>query len=330
MNEQDAAPPPAPFKDRSVGLVVFGVLEIVIGVFCALLIPLMLLSLVTGQASGAAVGARTMIPVIGEYAVLAVVAVWLGIGSIRARRWARALTLVVAWIGLICGVLGSLFFFVFMGDMYQQIAQEQKMPPQAMVLMQVVTGGMLGCLYIFLPGIFILFYRSKHVRATCEFKDPHVRWTDKCPLPVLALSLLLGCGAICTILFVPAYGAVIPWFGTLLAGPAALALLLANTLLFACLAWGTYKLKKGAWLGTIAIIVVWSVSAIVTFSRVSILELYQKMNFPEEQLEVLQKYNMLEKMNMPWMVGICSAAYLAYLLYVRRYFFRSSTPERVA
>ncbi|OHB79899.1 MAG: hypothetical protein A2V98_19445 [Planctomycetes bacterium RBG_16_64_12] len=331
MNEQGQTPPSVQFKDRTVGLVVFGVLQILIGAFCALAIPLMLLSLWLGQAGGAAaVNARTMIPVIAQYALAAVIAVWLGIGSILARRWARALTLVLAWIGLICGVLGLLFFFVFMGDMYQQLAQEQKMPPQAVVVMQVVTGAVLGCIYVFLPGIFILFYRSKHVWATCRFKDPQVRWTDKCPLPVLAVSLLLGFGACSVILCAPAYGAVFPWFGVLLEGPAALSLLLVDALLLACLAWGTYKLKKWAWLGTIALMALWGVSAIVTFSRVSIRVLYEKMSFPEEQFEIIEKSGLLEKMNMPWMMGIFCAAYLAYLLYVGRYFFSSTAQQHVS
>ena len=328
MSEETQTAPVPQFKDRSVGLVIFGVLQILMGAFCVLAIPLMLLSLVVGQASGAPVSARTMIPVILEYALLAVIAVWLGIGSIRARRWARALTLVLAWIWLICGVVVLLFFVVFMGDMFQQMAQDQNMPPQAIVVMQVVMCGTMGCMYLIIPGVFILFYQSKHVRATCELKDPHVRWTDKCPLPVLALSLLLGFGAACTVMCVPAYGAVFPWFGTLLDGPAAVTVLLVGALLLACLAWGTYKLKKWAWFGTIALMAVWGVSAIVTFSRVSMMELYEKMQFPEEQLEFMEKYDVvLEKMNMPWMMGIIFAAYLAYLLYVGRYFFSSSTPE---
>ena len=322
MSEQVETAPPAEFKNRTVGLVVFGVMQILMGGLFVLMIPLMLVGLAMGPPNGVAGDARMMILVAAEYAAFAVIGIWLGIGSILARRWARALTLVLAWMVLICGIFTMVFFSLFMGDMFQQIAREAKMPPQAVLLMQVMMGGMAGCLYILIPGVFILFYQSKHVRATCEAKDPHVRWTDRCPLPVLALSLLLGFGAFCTILFVvvPVYSAVMPWFGTLLEGPAALGLMLVNSLLFACLAWGLYKLKKGAWLGTIAILIVWSVSSIVTFSHVGMRELYEKMHVPEEQLEMMENTGILDTMNMPWMMGISCVVYLAYVLYVGRYF----------
>ncbi|HUT90073.1 MAG TPA: hypothetical protein VMY37_11290 [Thermoguttaceae bacterium] len=325
MTEHDPSARSPEFKDRRAGLVLFGVLQILIGAFCALMIPLMAASGALSQAGGVAMDARTMIPAILQYALMAVAGIWLGIGSIRARRWARALTLVLAWIWLVCGVLGLLFFITFMGDMYQQIAQESRMPSEAIVVMQVVMSGMLGCIYVFLPGMFILFYQSRHVRATCESRDPQVRWTDRCPLPVLAVSLLLGFGAFSTI-GVLAYGAVVPWFGTLLSGVGGLGVMVANALLLSVFAWGIYKLKKWAWLGTTALIAILSVSAIMTFSRVSLLEMYEKMNFPEGQLELMQKYGMFEKMNFPWMMGICLAAYLAYLLYVGRYFVSSPSP----
>ena len=49
---------------------------------------------------------QTMIPGIVLYFVLAVALVWLGVGSIRARRWAWTLTVVLSWMWLIMGVVG--------------------------------------------------------------------------------------------------------------------------------------------------------------------------------------------------------------------------------
>ena len=76
--------------------------------------------------------------------------------------------------------------------------------------------------------------------------------TDKCPLPVLAVSLLLGFGAVAMALSGLGYRAVIPWFGTLLDGPAGLAVLLVFVFVLAGLAWGTYQLRKWAWIGSIS------------------------------------------------------------------------------
>ena len=47
----------------------------------------------------------------------------------------------------------------------------------------------LGVFFVILPAVWIFFYKSRQVKATCEARDPVARWTDACPLPVLALCL---------------------------------------------------------------------------------------------------------------------------------------------
>lgn len=320
MNEEDQAASPVEFRDRTVGLVVFGVIQILMGLFCMLMIPMVLLAMTIGPPTAAAGDTRTMLLVVAEYAALAVIGIWLGIGSILARRWARALTLVLAWIVLVTGVVTMVFVSLFMGGMFQEMARQGKVPAEAVLGMQVMMGGMLGCFYIVIPGAFVLFYQSKHVRATCEAKDRRVRWTDRCPLPVLALCVLFGFGAFCMLACAPLYGGVFPWFGRFLDGPAGMGLMLACSPLLAFLAWGLYKLKKWAWLGTIVLLIVGTASSLVTFSRVGFREMYEKMQFSEEQLEMLESTGIFDTMNMPWMIGISCAVYLAYVLWVGRYF----------
>lgn len=308
------------FKDRSTGLILFGTLQIVMGGCCALLIPFMLLSLLIAPMAGAPTNARMMIPAIGLYGLLAVALVWLGIGSILARRWARALTLTLAWLWLVIGVMALIMVSVWMPNMFDMAAAQGQPapPPEIMIVVQVMMLGMMVCLYLVLPGMFVLFYRSPHVKATCEFKDPLVRWTDSCPLPVLALSLLLGSGAI-SMVYSLAY-CVLPFFGILLKGvPGGLAILCVS-LLFAYLAWATYKLKMGAWWATLAVYGVFCLSTVVTFSRISIMEFYREMNFPEEQLKLMEDSGMVELMNMPLMTGVGFAVLVGYMLCVRRYF----------
>ena len=50
---------------------------------------------------------------------------------------------------------------------------------------------MLGVFFIALPKVWIFFHNSRHVKATCEARYSVTRWTDACPLPVLALCLWL-------------------------------------------------------------------------------------------------------------------------------------------
>src|SRR3954469_578396 len=103
MNEQsnppllpsDAAPLPD-YKDRSTGLLIFGILTLLLGCLSGLLVPLMLFGqTVAAKAPNAPpVNHAAVVPGVIIYGLLAVALVWLGIGSIKARRWARALLLI--------------------------------------------------------------------------------------------------------------------------------------------------------------------------------------------------------------------------------------------
>lgn len=312
------------FKDRSTGLVLFGVFEILIGGICALLVPLMLVGVAVSArvdpAAGAAMNVRMMIPAAAIYVLAAVWFVWMGIGSIRARRWARALMLVSSWMWLIFGIVGLAFFIFFMGDMYDRMAQGGQMPPEALVVAKLVMTGVVGCIYVILPGIFVLFYQSKHVKATCERKDPQVRWTDKCPLPVLALSLMFGFGAF-SMIWSASYGFIVPFFGVILDGIQGALATVVFTLVLGYVAWGTYKLKSGAWWTAVALNVLGTASAVITFSRVNMLEVWKRMDMPEQQLQVLRDSGIAEIM--PWWMVIWAVPFLAYLLYTKRYFIPS-------
>src|SRR5665647_2997139 len=100
-----AVPPPA-YKDRSTGLIVFGILTLLLGCLAGLFTLLMLVQLTKAKPAGApAVNPSAILMGIGIYGGLAVTLIWLGIGSIMARRWARALLLIFSWSWLVMGVV---------------------------------------------------------------------------------------------------------------------------------------------------------------------------------------------------------------------------------
>lgn len=314
------------FKDRKTGLVIFGILQIGMGFCCAMLIPLMLLPLFVKPAASSPVSMQMLIPILVMYSLLAVLFVWLGAGSILVRRWARALTLVLASMWLVIGSM-ALLMMLFWGPVPLDMgAQNKQIPPQVVIMIQAVMLGMMGFIYIILPGTFVLFYRSQHVKATCDFHDPHVRWTDKCPLPVLALSLMLGSGAF-SMIFTVSYNFVMPFFGIILKGVPGGLLILTVTLLFAYLARATYQLKLAAWWTTLVSYVTFGVSSIITFSRIDMMQFYREMNFPEEQLKLLEKSGMINRMNMPLMFCLSFVVIVGYMLWVRRYFITDSAPN---
>jgi hypothetical protein len=310
-------------KDRKTGLVVFGIFEIILGVFCALMVPLMLAGMLISanlpKASAPPMPAAHMIAVLLVYLLLAVWFVCMGIGSIQAKRWARALMLVSSWFWLLGGLVALVFMLAIMPDMYDQMATNGQMPPQAVTFVKFVMFGFMVVLYLIIPAALVLFYGSKHVKATCEWHDPHVRWTDKCPLPVLALSLLAGSYAVCMPVM-GLYGWTIPFFGTILNGAAGAMVVLTGSCLLGYLAWGMYRLRTTAWWCAVFLVTFWGASTGITFSRLSLMAFYEKMNMPALQLERMRQ---LSFMQTNWMAPLCVlwvVILLVYLLYTKKYF----------
>jgi len=311
------------FKDRKTGLVVFGILQIILGGACALMVPFMIIgmlaSTVLKDSPAPPINISMMIPALLLYTLAAVWFVCMGIGSIKARRWARALVLVTSWLWLISGTVGLVFVLLLMPDMYDRMGESGQIPPGAAVFMKYVVTGFMTVVYVIIPGALLLFYSNKNVKATCQFRDPRIRWTDKCPLPVLAVSLIFGFWAL-SMLSLAGYGWTIPFFGTILTGLPGAGVALVCLLLSGYVAWGSYKLRIQAWWCAVLLIILWALSTAITFSRVSMLDFYENMNFPQQQLEIMKQYDMLESPAMALFFGLWVVGLLAYLLYTKKYF----------
>jgi hypothetical protein len=312
------------YKDRRSWLVTFGVLEILLGVLCALLVPLMVLGqAMAARTTGGEVQVRVLLPGFLMYGVLAAVFVVLGIGSIRARRWARALSLIVAWSWLVTGVAGMGIYATFLPKlMATPESQGQSVPESVRFAIMLFVMVILGVIFVVVPGALVLFYQSKHVKATCESRDPVVRWTDRCPLPALALSLWLLFGGVSMLLMPAAYHGVMPLFGILISGVPGLLVCLALAALWFYLAWGIYRLNAASWWITLAAMAFFGASSIITFQRLDWFEMFRAMGYPEAQIEQMQRYPFLQSSGMAWGMGIGLAAVFAYLIYVKRFFGR--------
>ncbi|MDH4240476.1 MAG: hypothetical protein OEW48_13025 [Phycisphaerae bacterium] len=331
MSDYEETAQSSSFKDRKTGLVVFGILQIIFGGFCALTIPFMIIGMIASafienSTTAATMRPTMMIPAILLYVAAAVWFIWMGIGSIKTRRGARALILITSCIWLVGGIVGLIYMLLFMPDMFAKMRENKQIPAGAAQIVKYVTTVFMTVFYVIIPAALVLFYGSKNVKATCEFRDPQLRWTDKCPLPVLALSLIFGFWAV-SIPFMGFYGWVIPFFGSILSGMRGAAAGLVVMLLSGYIAWGTYRLNIKAWWGAVLLIVGWAVSAGVTFSRVSMLDYYEKMNFSEQQLDVMKQYSIPQGYSMALLCGLWLVGFLGYLLYTRRYFVCSAEQE---
>jgi len=316
------------YPDRSTRLLLLGIAQVLLGCLCglmaAMMVVLSLLGPMAGAPQGQAMNIQMMIPGMVFYLPLAVAFIWLGIGLVRARRWAWTLTVVLSWMWLIMGVAASVMFVFFMGPMNASIAVQGKLPPEAMMLMLIFLGAGMACIYILLPAVFLVFCHHESVRATCQRRDPKIRWTDRCPMPVLALSIILAFSVV-SLSSVVAYGCVMPLFGVLISGAAGAVVIVLIALVLAYLVWGTYRLQMAAWWGTLLLWIAGTLNMVVTFSRTDLMEMYEKMGMPADQLEMIRKTGLVESMSHwgPWAGLVGGASAVGYLLYVRRYFVRS-------
>lgn len=322
MNEVALTPIP-PVKDRSVGLILFGVLTIGLGLVCSLFIPLMLFSVSMAAKSGQPMNStQQILPVVTLYGVLAVALVWLGVGSILKRRWARALLLIGSWSWLGVGVI-ALVSMAFLArpllDSFQR-----SMPSEASSgysFFMLIPAAMLLFIFLILPGTWLFFYRSPHVKATCEYLDPVVRWTDRCPLPVLAVVLWLIFSITTSVSMIFVGPAVLPVFGMFVIGVPAKLILAVMVGIWIYAIRGFYRLDGKAWWIVVVMMAIFFVSSAITYARVDILEIYPALGYSPQQIAEIAKFNFMKG---PMMVGftlLWSVPLFGYLIYLRRFFF---------
>jgi hypothetical protein len=323
MSEQLESAPD--HKDRSVGLIIFGVVSTLIGACCALLIPLSLVSVtLSGASTGAGVDLRSASAASALYAVMAVVFVWLGIGSIRARRWARELLLSLSWIWLLTGICSLAIGVLVVPRVIREIGVESGLPPDMTILMILIIFAVIGVFYVVLPGAFVLFYRSPHVAATCRARDPRPQWTDGCPRRLLTLTVVWVLAAI-SVLLMPAYGFFFPFFGAVLTGAAGAvlwALVLAGCV---ALAVGTCRRAPWVWWVGMALTVAAALSSIFTVLRYDLAELMALMELPEEQASMMASLALADGWPMALITAVVWGTFIAYLMTLRRFFQPAAT-----
>jgi hypothetical protein len=311
------------FKDRKTGLVIFGIFHIIIGAFCALFMLFTIVGAMAlrnlGGSTGAVMSVGQMILFVFLYLLLVVWFVWMGIGSILARKWARTSILITSWLWLIGGLIGFIAILLFMPAIFSFLAAGEEIPGEAAVIVQSMVTALWLFMFIAIPGAFVLFYSSRHVKATCEQKDPRRRWTDKAPLPVITLSSILGCMAI-SMPLMGFYRWTSHFFGVVVSGIPGAVIVLVYAVLFAYAAWGTYKLQVKAWwcgfLSTVAL----DVSMVITYSRVNLGEFYEKMGVPQERLEIMQRLDLFHDPRVVLLWGLVIIGFLGFMIYTKRYF----------
>ena len=332
MNTQNPEPTPietAPlpdYKDRSTALVIFGILTLLLGCLAGLFVPLMLFGqMMAAKAPNAPpVNHATMLPGMVVYGLLAVALIWLGIGSIQKRRWARALLLIFSWSWLVMGVVMTAVIPFVMSKAMANLPPNAKtgqpaMPPGAITGMVIGMTIFFFVFFVLVPAVWTFFYNSRHVKTTCEARDPVTRGTDACPLPVLGFCLWTWF-AVPMMLIMSLTGlAVMPCFGVFVSGlPGALFCLIIAAI-WGMAGWWLYRLDARGWWLILVAMVLFMVSALMTYAHHDILEMYQLQGLPQAQIDQMQKMGLFTGNRMSWFTALCSLPFLGYLLFIKKY-----------
>jgi hypothetical protein len=309
--------PDSPYRDRRTALLIAGVLEILLGVGSWLMAALMIwvASKVAAQGAGST---GSMVPGMAVYGIAGLVFVILGVGSIRARRWARALWLVVSSFWLIGGVLAAAVVALLMASVAGV---------ESILLIAILS--FFAVFMIGLPASLLAFYRSPHVKATCEAAAPEPCWTDGCPLPVLGATLWFASMTLTLPWMGWVYGGLYPFFGHFVRGAAGHGLWMVSGLLSGIATYGIYRRIHTLWLLGLVLVLGQGISATVTYAVVDPKELFAAMGIEGAALEQIERMGMIRP---SYMIGSVAAAILpmvGLLLWARACFPKRSTEPAI-
>jgi len=316
----------SPHQDRRAGLVAFGVVAILVGAVCAVALAIATLWTLYGLISWREFGlvnARMALPVLVSCALASTFFIVTGIGSILARRWARALLLAGSWAWLALGAAGLAVCLI---GPSRFLASFEMVPisfePEGVVgVALVVVVALVGLL---LP--FIAFYRGRHVEATCQHRSPQPSWTDACPPAVLGLCGLLTFAAARHV--VSAVQGVLLIFGHVLAGLSGVAVALGLALLTIVMARETYRLRVWAWWGLLILGALGTVSAVVSRAALDEQAFSAKLGTSQDWAIYFLVHSAPEdRFAQGAIAAAVGAGYLVYLLFVRRYFGVTARPS---
>lgn len=303
-----------PERDQSTGLVVFGTLEIAMGVL-AFAFAMFLLVLVSATGLGGMKASHYWIAM----GLLFYITGWLcvmGVGSIKALRWARTLMLVGSWVTIFFGTVVLALVLYLLPWVYNLLADSGILSPQTALLALYAALSLLIVLQLVFPLAAILFYNLKGVQATCERRNPDPCWTDRCPLPLLAMGFVSAFG-VSTVLLGATTNYAVFVFGRTLTGVPGFCVVALIASACGCVGWGAFTKKMQAWWAAYAIILLTSSSMMLTFAELDMDRLYERMGYSQDQIASLQQLQFVSPAILTFVTCIWGIMACTYLVWVR-------------
>jgi hypothetical protein len=322
LNIPAPASPTPQFKDRRPWLIAFGIIDVLfgaLGILIALFMFVIDIPQQPGQPALNPVAMKIMITLI--YGIPGVYLILMGIGSMRAKNWARIGMLVFSWFWLGIGIISVLMVWLVMPTVMEQAqkTQHSQYTPDTKAVMT-VTLLFMSLFFIVLPAIFLRFYHSKSVKATCVSNAPLVPSNSSYPVPIAILVGLMILG-VCSL---PVMIIWYPYFvlcGHLFEGSSAQILALVFGAWYIALILNLHRLNPIGWWGTLASMLFFVFSAVVTYFTFDMNTLYEKTG----QAAMMRQNPLGHYVNELGLVGAAVGLVinLALLMFCRKYIFPS-------
>jgi hypothetical protein len=313
------------FKDRKGWLFIFGVIEILIGLIAVFLMSMMLFMLRILPSSSKEtiplLDKSTLAMVVPLYGGMAIYFIWIGIGSIIARRWARAIMLSVSTFWFIMGIW---FYIILCIGKFGTKSGVQNITEQVRTNIFSFWDFFMFTLLVILPAIFFFFYRSPNVKATCERKDPVLRWTDKFPLSVLTVLLLLASSAISYLLSIFTSQHIVTFLSMIFTGLPAMVITMAKVSIYIYLALQIYNMRMIGWTATLIYSIIDYGSQALSFLLIDEQQFLTAAGYSASQIQQMQQTGKAwgnPLMSLMW-AGML-LIWIGYLLYIKKYFIKN-------
>lgn len=241
------------------------------------------------------------------YYIVAFLLIPIGIGTVRLENWAWKLSLNLLYIWIILGIsiMSSFIFAIpeFLKNLNSTIF--------TVILLVIALFG------IVIPTVLIKIYNNKKLKSV--FKNRSENWIEKIPQ-----SILLVCSLnIIFILILHAsalFQYIFPLFGKFILHREAVIYVSSAVFILAVLTYGFYKKYFWAFYGLISYYGIMLISVIITFSKYSLQDIIELLNFPfYEQGYILPASNILN-FNLTALFGSFLVLTLLSAMYSRKYF----------
>ena len=244
----------------------------------------------------------------------------------KLRRWALTLTQLYLWFWLGAGILLA-------GNLIALIPSAFRLEfSRDILLVRLFLIGVSALIFLILmPGLALWFYRREKVRLVFEEHDSNSYWTEKYPFSLLAL-LLLFIIMILVLHLAIFFQSLFPLFGQIMLGRGSVYIISLCILILGFLIYGTVRLKRWAWWGSLGYVSLLTISSIMSFSRHSFYDIVLRMDLPSYEMELLDNLILLHDVHLVSLFAAPLLISLGLVLYSKRYFGNGDnqvTPEDI-